>query len=129
MAKNPHAVELGRLGGAKGGTARARRLSARRRSEIASIAGIARSHSLSSEQRREIARKASVARWAARNRRAPVTAQDAPIAVRRLLKTYDPRKLRWVVSRDRYAVVREILVRGDEEANAWLAHVLPKDRV
>lgn len=36
--KNPHAVELGRLGGLKGGKARAEKLSAKRRSEIAKIA-------------------------------------------------------------------------------------------
>ena len=41
--KNPHAAALGRLGGAKGGRARAERLSPRRR--------------------REIARKAAEARW------------------------------------------------------------------
>ena len=33
--KNPAAVELGRLGGKKGGPARAKKLSAKRRSEIA----------------------------------------------------------------------------------------------
>jgi hypothetical protein len=33
--KNPHAVELGRLGGKKGGPARAKTLSAEERSEIA----------------------------------------------------------------------------------------------
>jgi len=33
--KNPHAVELGRLGGLKGGKARAESLSAKKRSEIA----------------------------------------------------------------------------------------------
>lgn len=33
--KNPHAVALGRLGGQKGGPARAKKLSAKRRSEIA----------------------------------------------------------------------------------------------
>jgi hypothetical protein len=33
--KNPHAVELGRLGGAKGGAARAKKLSPEKRSEIA----------------------------------------------------------------------------------------------
>ena len=42
-AKNPHAVALGRLGGAKGGKARAERLTP--------------------EQRRAIARKAALARW------------------------------------------------------------------
>jgi len=41
--KNPHAVALGRLGGKKGGPARAKKLTP--------------------EQRREIARKAAEARW------------------------------------------------------------------
>jgi hypothetical protein len=42
--KNPHAVSLGRIGGLKGGKARAAKLTA--------------------EQRSEIARKASNTRWA-----------------------------------------------------------------
>lgn len=42
-AKNPHAVALGRLGGKKGGAARAKKLTP--------------------EQRKEIARKAAAARW------------------------------------------------------------------
>ena len=42
--KNPHAVALGRMGGLKGGKARAKKLS--------------------KEQRREIAKKAARARWA-----------------------------------------------------------------
>lgn len=46
FVKNPHAVALGRIGGAKGGRERALRLS--------------------SERRREIARAASAARWANR---------------------------------------------------------------
>ena len=40
--KNPHAVALGRLGGQKGGKARAEKLSALRRSEIAKKAAAAR---------------------------------------------------------------------------------------
>jgi hypothetical protein len=44
--KNPHAVALGRLGGKKGGKARAEKLTA--------------------EERREISRKAAAARWANR---------------------------------------------------------------
>jgi len=40
--KNPAAVELGRLGGKKGGPARAKKLSARRRREIAKLAARAR---------------------------------------------------------------------------------------
>lgn len=40
--KNPAAVALGRLGGLKGGKARAKKLSAKRRKEIAQKAGKAR---------------------------------------------------------------------------------------
>lgn len=40
--KNLHAVALGRLGGQKGGTARAKALTPKRRSKIASIAAEAR---------------------------------------------------------------------------------------
>jgi hypothetical protein len=40
--KNPAAVELGRLGGLKGGKVRAERLSAKRRKEIAQKASAAR---------------------------------------------------------------------------------------
>src|SRR5688500_246872 len=40
--KNPHAMALGRLGGLKGGRARAEKLSARRRREIARQAALAR---------------------------------------------------------------------------------------
>lgn len=42
--KNPAAVELGRLGGLKGGKARAEKLSAKERSEIAKKAAKARWH-------------------------------------------------------------------------------------
>lgn len=40
--KNPAAVELGRLGGKKGGIARAKKLTAKKRSEIAKKAARAR---------------------------------------------------------------------------------------
>jgi hypothetical protein len=40
--KNPHAVALGKLGGVKGGKARAKALSAKKRSEIARKAAAAR---------------------------------------------------------------------------------------
>ena len=40
--KNPAAVALGKLGGLKGGAARAKKLSAKRRSEIARNAVLAR---------------------------------------------------------------------------------------
>ena len=41
-SKNPHAVALGRMGGQKGGLARAKRLSAKKRTEIAKKAAKAR---------------------------------------------------------------------------------------
>lgn len=40
--KNPHAVALGRLGGLKGGNARAKKLTKEQRSEIAKVAANAR---------------------------------------------------------------------------------------
>jgi hypothetical protein len=42
--KNPHAVALGRLGGQKGGKARAKVLSKKRRKKIATMAAEARWH-------------------------------------------------------------------------------------
>jgi hypothetical protein len=41
-AKNPAAVALGRLGASKGGKARAKNLSAKRRKQIAKLAAVAR---------------------------------------------------------------------------------------
>ena len=64
--KNPHAVALGRLGGAKGGPARAKALSPRRRSLIAKRAAVARARSLSPARRRDLARRAAEARWSNR---------------------------------------------------------------
>jgi hypothetical protein len=49
--------------------------------------------------------------------------------VRRLLKSYDPAQLRWSVLDDRYAIVREVLVRGNEDAKQWLSRVLPRSDV
>jgi hypothetical protein len=122
LVKNAHAVALGKLGGSKGGKARAHALTALRRQEIASAAGRARARSLSSTRRQEIARLAVRARW---SKRSPVvTGADTPAEVRRLLKTYDPEQLRWTVADDRYAIVREILVRGDARARRWLNRML-----
>lgn len=67
-AKNPHAVALGRLGGNKGGFARAAVLTPEVRTEIASKAGkaggTARAKKMTKAQRSESARKAALARWA-----------------------------------------------------------------
>jgi len=66
--KNPHAVALGRLGGHKGGKARAQNLSKEELSNIGrkggKAGGKARARVLTKEQRQEIARKAATARWA-----------------------------------------------------------------
>jgi hypothetical protein len=60
--KNPAAVALAMLGASKGGKARAAKLSAKRRSEIARKAGAARITKISPERRKEIAQKAAAAR-------------------------------------------------------------------
>ena len=48
--KNPHAAALGRLGGQKGGPARAMKLTAERRREIAKLAANARWHNEQDQQ-------------------------------------------------------------------------------
>jgi hypothetical protein len=125
--KNPHAVALGRLGGAKGGPARAKALSARRRSQIARMAATARARSLTAPERRDLARRAAAARW---SKRSPImTASDAPSAVRRLLGSYDPALLRWARVDHRYVIVREILLRGDARAVRWLRGMLSARKI
>src|SRR5581483_9920988 len=106
--KNAHAVALGRLGGSKGGHARAKTLSPMRRREIARAAGAARARALSATERKEFSRRAAAVRWAPKFRIA--TAAQAPVTVRRLLKSYDPAELRWASADHRYAIVRAILL-------------------
>jgi hypothetical protein len=122
VKKNPHAVALGKLGGPKGGRARANALAPRRRAEIARAGGVARWQNLSTEERRRVARRAASARW--KRAAATLTAADAPVEVQRLLKTYDPRALRWVDRDARHVIVREILLRGDALARRWLRRKL-----
>ena len=65
--KNPHAVALGRLGGLKGGKARAEALTSGELSAIGrkggKAGGKARAAALTPERRREIAQKAAAKRW------------------------------------------------------------------
>jgi hypothetical protein len=122
VSKNPHAVALGRLGGVKGGLARAKALSPRRRREIARRAGAARARALSASERQAVARRGAAARWGPKAR--IVSALEAPAAVRRLLKEYDPSRLRWAKRDHRYVIVREILLRGDDRSVSWLRRLL-----
>jgi hypothetical protein len=66
--KNPHAVALGRLGGLKGGRARAATLTPDELSAIGrkggKKGGKARAAALTPAKRKEIARKAAAKRWA-----------------------------------------------------------------
>jgi hypothetical protein len=121
--KNPHAVALGRLGGAKGGPARAKALSARRRSQIAKRAATARAASMSAHERQELARRAAAIRWSTRSLIA--NAADGPSYVRHLLGKFDPSSLRWSNRDHRYVIVREILLRGDDRAVQWLRGFFP----
>ena len=65
--KNPHAVALGKLGGAKGGRARAKNLSKEELSAIGRMGGLvggqARAKSLTEKRRKQIAQQAAAARW------------------------------------------------------------------
>jgi len=71
--KNPHAVALGKLGGAKGGKARAENLSAAELSKIGQMGGKAggkaRAAALTPAKRKEIARKAAAKRWAGKEKK------------------------------------------------------------
>jgi hypothetical protein len=111
VQKNRHAVALGRLGGLAGGHR----------------GGLARAAKLSPERRREIALKAAAARWGT-----PVSLGDAssfPVAVRQLMKTYDPGQLRWDVPSDRWAIVSAVLIRGGADARSWLDGRLTSDQL
>ena len=63
VRKNPAAVALGRLGGKKGGKARAEKLSAAQKSAIARKASAARMTKIPAKRRSEIGRNAIMARW------------------------------------------------------------------
>jgi hypothetical protein len=97
-------------------------LSAKRRREIAQKAGLARARALSRPDRRALALRGASARWA--NRTPIATAAEAPVAVQRLLKSYDVAALKWGEPDHRYAIVREILARGDGHAVRWLRKAL-----
>jgi hypothetical protein len=113
-------------GASKGGLARARVLSAERRTEIARAAGHARVARLSPAERSELARQAAVARWARRPRVA--TAKDAPGAVQRALRNCNPAALIWADPGHRYMIAWQVMVRGAPAAVKWLRNLLrPKD--
>jgi hypothetical protein len=65
--KNPHAVALGKLGGPKGGKARAENLSEEELSKIGrmggQVGGKRRAEALTAARRKAIAQKAAKARW------------------------------------------------------------------
>lgn len=77
-------------------------------------------------------RRATSSSWRARSGsegKAPLTTADAPEAVRKLLKSYDPKALQWTDAGHRYEVVLAILTRGGDEAKAWLWSVLSRAEV
>jgi len=114
------------MGASKGGLARAKALSAERRSEIARVAGQARAAKLSPAERSELAHQAAVARWSRRPRVA--TAKDAPGAVKRALRNCNPAELIWADPGHRYMIAWQVMVRGAPAAVKWLRNLLrPKD--
>jgi hypothetical protein len=58
---------------------------------------------------------------------APRSAADAPEAVRKLLKSYDPKALRWKVAGHRHEIVVAVLTRGSAEAKGWLWTVMARE--
>jgi hypothetical protein len=119
VTKNPHAVALGRLGGAKGGRARAQALTARRRREIARQAAAARTRSLSAQQRRELARRAAQARWS--------TATPTAATVRSWLRDLGAPLTRAAVANERVPDLEQVVVEGLRLAHtdASVARALP----
>lgn len=110
----------------KGGLARAKALSAERRSEIARLAGQARAARMSPSERSELAHQAAVARWSRRPRVA--TGEDAPGAVKRALRNCKPAELVWADPAHRYMIAWQVMVRGAPAAVKWLRNLLrPKD--
>ena len=62
-------------------------------------------------------------------RRSVLSAAEAPDVVRRLLKGYDVSTLSWANPDHRYAIVRAILVRGEDQAAHWLGSILRRNEV
>lgn len=62
-------------------------------------------------------------------KKAPTTAADAPLSVRRLLKSYELKDVRWSEDDDRHVMVVAILTRGDAAAKRWLWSVLSESEV
>lgn len=62
-------------------------------------------------------------------KKAPKTAADAPLSVRRLLKSYELEDVHWGEDDDRHVMVVAILTRGDAAAKRWLWSVASKDEV
>ncbi len=79
--KNPHAVALGKLGGAKGGKARAESLSPEELSQIGrkggEVGGKRRAEALTEKQRKEIARAAAAKRWEGHEAKRPAAERAA----------------------------------------------------
>ncbi len=119
VTTNPHAVALGRLGGAKGGRARARALTAGRRREIARNAAAARTRSLSAQERSDLARHAALARWS--------TAKPSAQTVRSWLHDLGAPLTRAVVTNRRAPNSERVVVEGLRLAHrdATVARALP----
>jgi hypothetical protein len=60
---------------------------------------------------------------------APVSVEDTPESVVRLLKSYDPARLLWAERDHRHLIVVAVLTRGNEQAKAWLWSVLTREEV
>src|SRR5258707_407394 len=92
--KNPHAVALGRLGGRKGGAA----------------GGHARARGLSAERRKEIACSAAASRWKGR----------LPESLRPILWTHPTTFESLNLEQDLNLVMYQVLAHGGASHKAWL---------
>lgn len=82
--------------------------------------------------RKSTARAEHPAEFAGRRgsrKKALTTAADAPVSVRRLLKSYELEDVHWSEDDDRHVMVVAILTRGDAAAKRWLWSVLSQSEV
>ena len=68
--------------------------------------------------------RSRVSARAAATLRAPRSAADAPEAVRKLFKSYDPSALHWDTPGHQHEIVVAILTRGNADAKRWLWKVM-----
>ena len=95
---------------------------------IAAVSRVLAPDDVSSRRRRSRAKSSASANPPTTPHAPPVTAADAPEPVRKLLKSYEPKALRWSIPGHRYEIVVAVLTRGNDQAKQWLWSALSRDQ-